>query len=184
MAPLVIQFWGTTHRLFVTAEWRSDRTFSGNITCWRGRKKVRNICTTSTSKNYYSFIYFLFYFSFYITLLISGRMGAFWVWMNIHLRARPFCQDQKTIIRYSLCLSLLTSLFSYLLPKYFSSLVSSLTSWGLNAPRCMWLCHFFLSSETRRTEYTFHDIFLDMILITMVTMTSHDGGWPWHQNLK
>ena len=35
---------------------------------------------------------------------------------------------------------------------------------------------FFLNSETRRTEYTFHDIFLDTILITMVTMTSHDGG--------
>ena len=35
---------------------------------------------------------------------------------------------------------------------------------------------FFLSSETRRTEYTFHDIFFATMLIHMVTMTSHDGG--------
>jgi hypothetical protein len=35
---------------------------------------------------------------------------------------------------------------------------------------------FLLSSETRRTEYTFHEIFFVTTLITMVTMTSHDGG--------
>ena len=148
-----------------------------------GKKSVTSVPPVRQKKDFL-ILYILILFYLIFGLWFCGRMGAFWVWVNTHLRARPFCQDQITKLIITLCLSLLTSLFSYLLPKYFLSLVSSLTSWGLNAPRCMWLCHFFwvvrpgaLSTHSMRYFLLRHWSPWSLWLVMM-------GGWPWHQNLK